>query len=246
MKNCKCYRGFCRKSGFSSLYDKVMECRRDEISNLWKRSTLLTALIVIVFSGYGGFLLKFFSTDSNLPAVLYNGISAYICVFGVIISQIWIMTSKISKYWVDRYELLLSAVVERDSNYESPENFASVSNFEEINKFFGDNISKTAEKARDFEKNCSEKLLSNAPFRYSPSKINIVIGQVAFLFWGVLLALHILAELVFCFGACFFNVYCCLNACSCALVALLFIALPLGLVLFATCKLKKACTSNQK
>lgn len=95
---------------------------------------------------------------------------------GIVFSMLWVMMAKGSKYWTERYELATDMMIE--------------------NREFNPNIDDTKIPCHgnlpDLEsKKISNYILSPLAGRYSPSKINITIGIMTLIFWGILNIFHI-------------------------------------------------------
>ena len=90
------------------IYASLWRCRDFEISHLWQRSVFLTAFIVMCFTGYGAVLIELCKVyeDKNSISAFYilNLVALVICLFGFILSILWIMMSKGSKAWYEKYE----------------------------------------------------------------------------------------------------------------------------------------------
>lgn len=129
-----------------------------------------------------------------------------IALMGVWLSSMWIMMGKGSKRWYERYEQALYRI-ERDLRFS---------------KIAGLNDDQAMLGAPYIHGNLPEAphvddgLFSNAAGRYSPSKINIGIGQISLLFWGAVLIVHSLFSL---FADCIRS----LPGCVCDCVFIVFI-----------------------
>lgn len=160
------------------ILDRLYRCRDLEISNLWQRSIFLSVFIVLCFTGYGYLLLQIICsttkqccTDENQIYYLNIAVIVLGCV-SCIFSILWICMAKSSKAWYEVYETAIS-------NFES--------NYSDILKIPKDNI--MGEMGLYWDK-MSSCLYSAKAGAYSPSKINIAIGQVCFSIWLFVIAIH--------------------------------------------------------
>ena len=157
------------KADYKELRRTFYECRNFEINNLWQKSVLLTAFIVITFTLYGSILSKLFENSQNLNIIILHEICSGISLVGFIFSIIWIMMGKGSKAW---YELYENAIwnVEREELIDIPEKYAMGRN--EIFSYPDSNI------------------FTSKGGKYSPSKLNIIIGRFLMIIWFIVFVIH--------------------------------------------------------
>lgn len=182
------------------FYKSLWRCRDFEIQNLWQRSIFLTAFMLLSYTGYGAVLLKmvelattpyslpvkgsldglvqsieFKSVSENVDCLFFlNIVALAICFLGMLFSILWILMGKASKGWYEVYEKAICAF-ERNPKYTKFHdlggfNYVEMSNFEKVK--------------------LNDCILSLKAGAYSPSKINIAIGQISFFSWIVLFLLH--------------------------------------------------------
>lgn len=151
------------------IYATLWNCRDFELSHLWQRSVFLTAFLLLVYTGYGALMVNILTTSNinslNSKILLFVGLA--ILLLGMLLSQLWIMMAKGSKAWYEVYEHAIYEI-EHSSDYSSTI---------VTNKMTGDGVIHG-------EVKCDEKpdtsLLSLKAGAFSPSKINIMIGQISF------------------------------------------------------------------
>lgn len=128
-----------------------------ELSHLWQRSIFITTFIILIYTGYGAIWLNFFKCNFKLEEFLFfiaNIVSIFIAILGYILSLLYIMIGKGSKYWYERYkEYILD--IEKGSDINVMDSLYE----------------------RHFEVNKS--LLTRDAGKYSVSKINIMLGQIS-------------------------------------------------------------------
>lgn len=171
---------------YRDLYEQYWGCRDFEIKNLWQRSIFLGTFLVLCFTGYGAFFGKvFLSCEKSLQTLLlsadvigYHVLALFLIVFGELFSVLWIAMAKASKAWVEVYEKAI-CVIEQKITYGEIENYASFGYH-----FFPDyRKSKKNKFDTDF--------LTMKGGCFSPSRINILLGLLAVLVWGLLELFHL-------------------------------------------------------
>lgn len=157
--------------------DRLYACRDLEIKNLWQRSIFLATFLVLCFTAYGTLIKDVLCsgcTIKDFPCL--NLVLIFISLVGVLMSILWICMAKGSKAWQEVYEDAIGKYEEEYLSEDIPENYRS-------NKLKGD------PSKRD---RC---LLSVNGGPYSPSKINIVIGQLSFTIWILIYLVHVISQI---------------------------------------------------
>lgn len=160
----------CRK--LNAVYERLQKNRELEIKNLWQRSIFLATFLVLCYTAYGALIGNLLNQCLNAEKICQYNIVAILTSFaGIIISVLWICMAKGSKAWQEVYE---DAISDYEHRYwrDIPDEFHS-------DELKGDH------NKRD---RC---LLSTKGGPFSPSKINIVIGQISFLIWICIAIGHI-------------------------------------------------------
>lgn len=148
--------------------DTYYHCRDFELQHLWQRSIFLSAFLVLCFTGYGA-ILKTILCSEYTNSIFFHEIASGLAIIGIVFSLIWIMMSKGSKAWYEVYEEAITEI-EQNSELKIPEEMI-MGNFTEIN---------------DIDSN----ILTSKAGKYSPSKLNIVIGRVLFFIWSIIFLIH--------------------------------------------------------
>lgn len=174
------------------FYEQYWHCRDFEIKNLWQRSVFLGTFLVLCFTGYGVFFSKAFLEENSFVKLInkfmepsysleIKHIIAMILAFiGVVFSRLWIVMAKASKAWVEVYEQAIIAVEKK---------MTEGSDIEGIAGFGYTNLKDYAISSNPkFDRN----LLSQKGGSFSPSKINIIIGQVACWIWMYIFLGHLI------------------------------------------------------
>lgn len=189
------------------LYNELWKGRDLELTNLWQRSIFLISFLVISFTAYCGLWIGLFKDESSSikELLVYNLSFIVIALFGLSTSCLWLMMTKGSKYWYEKYEGSISKVIE-DGSINSPEinyddyeskRYEFINNdCEEMGVLFSEypvyyprhgylsNIAMERGKVC----NC---LVSTKAGAYSVTKINIGIGLLTGFIWILLIIVHI-------------------------------------------------------
>lgn len=173
------------KLTLKDAYKELWHCRDFELEHFWQRSIFLTAFLMACYTGYGFVLAKILDGDCSCPIVA-NLAGVAFSAIGMILSTLWIMMAKGSKAWYERYESAIS-------------NFFKIAGLSEeervalMEKGVGNIIAFAYQYARDFRNYSapvSNSLFNTKGGAYSPSKINILLGQLVFLIWVFIACIH--------------------------------------------------------
>lgn len=176
------------------IRDSLWRCRDFELSHFWQRSILLLTMIGLFATAYGNIVLllceevsKYCSICVNDIVYVYNNIAAILCIVNIIFSVLWVMMTKGSKAWYERYEAAIEAF-ENDDLYINKElkldtEIKSRSNY--IGGFRYFNLKKYHNPI------VINNIFSTAGGGYSPSRINILIGQIAIILWLCTFVFHL-------------------------------------------------------
>lgn len=163
-----------------NAYQRIFDRMNNEINRLWQRSIFLGTFLVLIFVGYGNVLLRLFGADAS--KFYYESPLNIVCVgisiLGIVFSILWIMMAKGSKAWQEKYERTI---------YE----------FENDEVNWNTNLRCLVEKgiihgrlkgvpSNKFD-NC---ILNRGAGAYSPSKLNIALGQISLVLWGLCALFH--------------------------------------------------------
>lgn len=157
--------------------NRLYECRDLEIKNLWQRSVFLGVFITLSLTAYGFLVSKIFDKDINTHLIHIGAI--FLSILGLTLSIVWIMMAKASKTWYEVYE---HAIVKFERKYWKRLGMPSYT-FKNDAQFRMGNM--LLEKGA--LKNC---ILSTKAGSYSPSRINILLGQICLLLWCATSVVH--------------------------------------------------------
>lgn len=177
------------KISIKEIHETFWRCRDFELSHLWQRSIFLTAFLILCYTGYGSIVITMVCNNSSFE--ILNLIACLISVLGIIFSSLWVMMGKGSKAWYERYEKAIEA-------------------FESNDKFIEDSIQSIGgfgyKNLPDYnETSLINSLLNGSGGAYSPSRINIAIGQISLYVWFAILLCHSIIAL---FGISWISINC--------------------------------------
>lgn len=165
------------KVGLVTLYNQLWRCRDFELQHLWQRSVFLTAFLVLCYTTYGVLVAKLWGMGAGLNLLLANSFAILLCTVGGIFSAMWIMMGKASKAWYERYERAIDAFSDNEAFVNS-----SVLNY----------IGFKYDRLPGYKPApVKGSLFSTKGGAYSPSAINIAIGQVSLIIWVILFLGHV-------------------------------------------------------
>lgn len=167
-----------------NVYSRMFDRMNNEINRLWQRSIFLGTFLVLIFVGYGNVLLKLFNfSDPKETGFLYSSPLNVICVgisiLGISLSILWIMMAKGSKAWQEKYERTIYEFESNGNNWDDL--------LRKLAKFGIPHGRLRGIRPEEFS-NC---MLSCKAGGFSPSKINILIGQLSWAFWCFIGFVHI-------------------------------------------------------
>lgn len=226
------------------VYNFLWRGRDFELSHLWQRSVFLAMFLLGIASAYGVYFkdvfLKLFQTEEQAigcnQIFIFGIVPMAIAILGVVFSKLWIMMAKGSKAWQEIYEdsiAKMSGIREFWNAVIIEECDRNTGKFLSEEFLFGNLSLKDATK-------CDKCLLSTAGGAFSVSKINVMIGIVFLLMFGVLACSH--AVWTVCALLKLYNLLTISN-CSCLFVILFVLLLIMNLI-FMCCCIKKKCSSS--
>ena len=162
-----------QKEDLINTLNKLYRCRDLEISNLWQRSIFLSVFLILCFTAYGYLMLDLVKVNYN-PNILnkYNIACLLLSSISIIFSVIWILMAKASKAWYEVYESAISKF-----EYQ---------HFKRINLPY-ENIMGEMIFQKDQR---NDSIFTTKGGAFSPSKINIAIGQISLIIWIIVMISH--------------------------------------------------------
>lgn len=173
------------------IRDSLWRCRDFELSHLWQRSIFLTTILLLCFTGYGVVTMKLFDNIEYVvgpSAYTLNNIALVLCLVNIVFSCLWIMMAKGSKAWYERYERAIDAFDYNDKYVNDEVIETGVNKYKKgIKPIGGFQYSNLEGYDKPEIRDCIFSCKGGA---YSPSKINIAIGQIAFVIWCLAFGIH--------------------------------------------------------
>lgn len=173
------------------IRDSLWRCRDFELSHLWQRSIFLTTILLLCFTGYGVVTMKLFDNIEYVvgpSAYTLNNIALVLCLVNIVFSCFWIMMAKGSKAWYERYERAIDAFDYNDKYVNDEVIETGVNKYKKgIKPIGGFQYSNLEGYDKPEIRDCIFSCKGGA---YSPSKINIAIGQIAFVIWCLAFGIH--------------------------------------------------------
>jgi hypothetical protein len=164
------------------LREDAYKSRKFEVQNLWQRSIFLVAFMVILITGYGHLIEKLLSeyekwlTCNEALLLVIQTICCALAFLGSIFSIIWIMMAKGSKAWYEIHEKRIRKL-ELELNMEDKYRMRPASPWSLDNTLF-----------------------SREPGAYSVSRINILLGQILLVAWGLTFGIHSISTMYLIFN----------------------------------------------
>ena len=173
------------------ILDNLYRCRDLEFNNLWQKGVFLGPFLVLCFTGYGFLLYELVKedglkyqellkyekllkyeqiTETDTSIIKINILCIVLCAVSALFSILWILMFKGSKA---QFELCERAI----ANYEQ----------KELKIPYGYAMGTLRHNEIEFD----DGLLNTKAGKFSPSKVNIVIGQVSLWIWIYCLLFHI-------------------------------------------------------
>lgn len=177
------------------LYQHLWEGRKFELSHFWQRSIFLTGIFVVLLASYGKVVFTMYFPEegivdtSSIQHLIVWGLSLLCLIF----SMLWIMMSKGSKYWYERYEESLNALFEKSSLLNNTT----------------ENMPRHGVLYHPSDERYSDNIFSTNAGGYSVSKVNITIGIIGVFVFSILNVIHF-ANFLSCLKRDFSNYQCAL------------------------------------
>ena len=166
----------------TDAYDELWRCRDFELEHFWQRSLFLGTFLFGCYLAYGGLVASVLGIGkiSSAGKWMINCAAIAISIGGLAMSVLWIMMAKGSKAWYERYENLIVAFW-RKTNFAS-DDIKSIGGFGTIEGYSKPQL--------------SDWLWNTKGGAYSPSKINVMLGQMSLVFWFLCFAIHVALQIV--------------------------------------------------
>ena len=162
--------------------DKLYERYNAELSQLWQHSIMAWGFELLIFTGYGYLIANFFLECKERFYPTLNLIALGLCFTGLCVSAIWVALVKAAKARQESFEDMICNL-ERDPNYFPYSRIYAMGGFHNRIKMLDTNLRTTS------------------PGKFSPSKLNMFIGQFTWFVWAFLSLIHVilLSKCLLCF-----------------------------------------------
>lgn len=178
-----------------NLFQMLWEHRDFEVKNQWQRSVFLTTYLTLCFAGYGTLLVSMTSGQPNLHALFaMNGAAVVISMMGVVLSLLWICMAKGSSFWLKEQEERIQQFVEKLSASQEGMD-------DDLKPFARGNVLCGPSEENSFSI-CSPRCA-----RFSPSKINVLIGIASLFFFMFVGVFHGVRCITVSFGCSVWNLF---------------------------------------
>ena len=181
------------------LRESFYRCRDFEINNLWQKSVLLTAFLVLSFTVYANLIPKLFFGSVSKNNIIIHEICCGLSLIGIVFAIVWIMMAKGSKAWYEIYESAICEI-EKEKQIHIPQKYVMGN--------------------RGSEKPIDGNIFSNNAGNYSPSKLNIFIGRFFLIIWSVIFIIHFIFNISLAVHLCREFIYPCIH---CIIITILFV-----------------------
>jgi hypothetical protein len=177
------------------VFDRLWKCRDFEISHLWQRSVFLATFLVLVAGGYGKLFECYVEAGLRNPLspLRFHALAMCISCIGMVVATLWVCMAKASKAWQEKYEDAINDFVARFDLFGDV--FSKTSASLDTAKYAGFNFEQLAPKGERDERYWARER-NRMPWRtggsnFSPSRINVFIGQFSWAVWFLLATFHL-------------------------------------------------------
>lgn len=187
------------------ILERLDKYREIEIKNLWQRSLFLGTFLILGFTSYGVLIEKTLSVTTeggrieDLVTILFANrnlkIDFYACclaMINIVFSILWIAMAKGSKAWYEAYENAIYSIendLTKDLSWKNIRLEIDLRRRKDEEESCNEDRDDKESFHTDLKKNCW--FLTSAG-GYSPSKINIFLGQLFFGVWFFVLIFHVI------------------------------------------------------
>jgi len=158
-----------------NVREKLYERYNAELGQLWQHSIMAWGFELLIFTGYGYLIANFFLKCSG-SCIFYhnlNLIALGICFLGLCVSAMWIALVKAAKTRQESSEEVIHNL-ERDPDFFPYSRVYAMGGF------------------HNRVKKLDMSLRTGNPGKFSPSRLNMFIGQFTWFVWASLSLVHII------------------------------------------------------
>ena len=178
------------------VFETLWRCRDFELSHLWQRSIFLATFIVLQFSGYAklGEMMVMHTCPISSHPLRFHFVCLCLAISGMIMATLWICMAKGSKAWYERYESAINDFIDhfqcngRQCEAFSSDSVAGVTGFQYEKMAAPEELTKRTQIRFN-----NRSLWKTGAASYSPSRINVFIGQSIYAVWSLIGAGHLVS-----------------------------------------------------
>lgn len=175
------------------VWENLWHCRDFELEHFWHRSAFLSGMLLAGFTAYGC-LVGNSSSLTDWCSLRKFVLCEAVCLLSATFSVLWILMAKASKYWYEKYE---SAILALMGWTENPKLFDDSAYLDKDKKHciagFGYAEIPRYNDEWNADKKSDDSIWSIKRGAFSPSKITIFIGQLSLVVWLLLGAGHLVS-----------------------------------------------------
>lgn len=174
---------------YEDVYKRLWENRDFELERFWHRAVFVGTFLVLTFAGYGSLWLKALeSPEITVHWTSFHFAAIGLSCLGITLSALWILMAKASKAWYEWQEAAITTFV----MYLTPRSVYPNNHVRQSAAFA---IGWIPDFNAEWEKNVhlNESFFSTSPGPFSVSRLTIIMGQLALVFWFVISVFHLIA-----------------------------------------------------
>ncbi len=175
------------------VWENLWHCRDFELEHFWHRSAFLSGMLLAGFTAYGC-LVGSSSSLTDCCSLWKFSLCEAICLLSAVFSVLWILMAKASKYWYEKYESAILALMGWSKNRKLFDDSAYLDKDKKhcIAGFGYAMIPGYNDEWKKDQKS-DDSIWSTKRGAFSPSKITIFIGQLSLVVWLLLGVGHLVA-----------------------------------------------------
>lgn len=182
------------------VWENLWHCRNFELEHFWHRSAFLSGMLLAGFTAYGC-LVGNSSSLTDWCSLRKFVLCEAVCLLSATFSVLWILMAKASKYWYEKYESAILALMGWTENKKLFDDSVYLNEGKKhcIAGFGYAEIPGYNDEWKEDRKS-DDNIWSTKRGAFSPSKITIFIGQLSLIVWLLLGVGHLVVLTLVHFG----------------------------------------------
>lgn len=182
------------------VWENLWHCRDFELEHFWYRSAFLSGMLLAGFTAYGC-LVGNSSSLTDWCSLRKFVLCEAVCLLSATFSVLWILMAKASKYWYEKYESAILALMGWTENKKLFDDSVYLNEGKKhcIAGFGYAEIPGYNDEWKEDRKS-DDNIWSTKRGAFSPSKITIFIGQLSLIVWLLLGVGHLVVLTLVHFG----------------------------------------------